>query len=251
MIRSILRIVFLVSLTVVVAFAVSLYRSEQHLRAKRALIRARQDSAQQADSAQEMEEEASSQRTTAQTIALNASSTYIDAMLVASDSVVNRWPTKTARPIRVWIASTQGVPDALPDGDQLVKQAFFEWNLAGAPVRFEMSDSASADVIVGWIDRLPERRLGVTQMHGVNHFFVEGRILIATHRPDGGTLRELDVARCALHEIGHLLGLSHAADPSSIMYPELVEAMHNTRLTTKDLATARLWYALPVGKVGS
>ena len=183
----------------------------------------------------------------AQTLALNADNTYISGMLEATDSVINRWPTKTARPIRVWIASAAGTPGSLPNGERLVEQAFFEWNLANVPVRFEMSDSAHADVRVGWTERLPQSRIGVTETRGVNHYFTSGTITIATHRPNGAELTEIEVARCANHEIGHLLGLSHASDKTSIMYPELVPEMNNTRLTDKDLATVRLWYALPVG----
>ena len=56
-------------------------------------------------------------------------------------------------------------------------------------------------------------------------------------------LRDEDIARCALHEVGHLLGLTHTADALSIMAPESAQPA----LGIRDRATVSLLYALPIG----
>ena len=49
----------------------------------------------------------------------------------------------------------------------------------------------------------------------------------------------------ALHEVGHLLGLDHTADETSIMTPKV----RVRDLSNADRATIRLLYTLPAGSI--
>ena len=74
-----------------------------------------------------------------------------------------------------------------------------------------------------------------------------GEITLATHVSDGRPLDRMSARMIALHEIGHLIGLSHSADPGDIMAALVRVEMP----TLADVATARLLYAFPAGRVRS
>src|SRR3954469_18825277 len=61
-----------------------------------------------------------------------ARGTYIERILDERDSVLDRWPDRGERPLRVWIepSSTAGFRD-------LVADAFTSWTETGIPLHFE------------------------------------------------------------------------------------------------------------------
>jgi hypothetical protein len=68
--------------------------------------------------------------------------------------------------------------------------------------------------------------------------------------PVGGGLHMTDVYLLALHEIGHVLGLAHSADPDAVMYggsadPVLIATHMRRGLAADDIAGARFLYGAP------
>lgn len=179
--------------------------------------------------------------------------TYLPELLVAGDSALQRWPSYDGTPIRVWIHSPPGgraPADWSPEHVGLARDAFRAWEQIGLPLRFRfVPDSVSADVRVTWVDQFePDTRIGHTRrLHDSSGWIHEGTIAIAV-RGTGGRVLALPVIRAtALHEVGHLLGLGHTSDSTSVMAAETHD--ESTRLSPADRATAQLLYRVAPGSL--
>jgi hypothetical protein len=184
------------------------------------------------------------------TLAARAYGTYIGEILAEQDSALQRWPDRTADPVRVWVEPTSTADGWTPNHPQLARDGFLAWEQqAGIPVRFVfVRDSAAAEVQVRWTERLPVAdRIGYTQAwRDGGGWIARGEITIATHGPSPLPLDENTVRATALHEVGHLLGLDHTRDTTSIMMAAAHEAH---MLSNSDRATAELLYAVTPGSV--
>jgi hypothetical protein len=185
--------------------------------------------------------------TTRRTLRAESGGTYIDEMLLRRDSSLARWPDRRDDPLRVWIQQGAGLEGWRPALADKVREAFAEWEDVGLPVPFVFDpDSADADVHVTWRDRFDEPISGRTIWSRDEHWWIVGaNIELALRHHDGEPL-DVDATRAlALHEIGHLLGLDHTADPRNIMCARV-----SVRdLSDADRATARLLYSLPAGAI--
>lgn len=177
-----------------------------------------------------------------------APGTFIGEMLASHDSSLARWPDRRLQPLRIWIQSTPNLADWSPDGVSIVREAFIDWADTGIPLNFTfVLDSLSADVHVTWIDRFVEPISGKTLWSHDEHWWIlDANIVLAVHHRTGEIL-DADATRAiALHEVGHLIGLDHTADTTSIMTPRV----RVKDLSTADRATAQLLYLLPPGPLG-
>jgi hypothetical protein len=177
----------------------------------------------------------------------NGAGTYIGDILRERDSSLARWPDRRNRPLTVWIQPASAVTDWMPDYVNDVRSAFADWNAVALPVGFAFThDSADADVHVTWIDHFDEPISGRTKWARDDDWWItDANIVLAVHHNQGETLPDDAMKAISLHEIGHLLGLDHTTDPTSIMAAKVrVRA-----LSAKDRSTVRLIYTLPPGAV--
>ena len=91
-------------------------------------------------------------------------STYLDSMLLSTDSVVRRWPDRSGRALKVFVVEG-GPADYAPRMAEALRSALRTWEGLGAGVRFEeVTDSASADIAVHWVDHFDFDRVGQTDL---------------------------------------------------------------------------------------
>lgn len=192
-------------------------------------------------------DDSSAARRTATLARIAQYDTYLPAMLSQDDSLLRRWPNRTAHPLNVYLADGT-VRGYDPSMRAAVERAFQRWErVAEIPVRFVfVDDSTVADVKVHWVDEFPIHRTGQADItwNGLG-WIVRGTLTLATHTNSGWLLDDSAVYTVALHEIGHLLGLGHSDNPDDVMYPST--EVHD--ITLRDRQTAQLLYALPPGSL--
>jgi len=178
-------------------------------------------------------------------IRASAGLTYLnDIVAASSDSGLHRWDNRTAPPVRVYLPAA-AVANFQPAFLDAVRSAFGRWEQAGVPVRFALdADSASAEVRFQWRIQFEGERSGQTDLEwDQDGRLTAGVVTLATFDPKGQPLGPDDLRVMAMHEIGHLIGLDHSADPGDLMYstPKVRE------LSSRDIATALLLYQLAPG----
>lgn len=180
-------------------------------------------------------------------IAEGAEGTYIQELLVARDSALARWPDRLTRPLRVWVDEATNVDGWTFEFVPAVRDAFDTWSAAGIPVRFDfVLDSASADVHIRFVERFANGISGKTIWSRDSAWWlVSGDIQLALAHPSGGTVSPPQMRAIALHEVGHLLGLDHAAALDNIMSARV----RMRDLSDADRATVRLLYSMPAGSI--
>ena len=180
-------------------------------------------------------------------LAARAQDTYIGEMLAERDSSLARWPDRADDPLVVWVQPSSSIDGWSESYVDEVHRAFDEWDALQLPVRFiTTSDSAVADVHVTFVDHFDDEISGRTKWARDDDWWITNAdIVLAVNHRNGPQLDDESMHAMSLHEIGHLLGLDHTADSTSIMAPKVrVRA-----LSRADRATVRLLYTLPPGGV--
>lgn len=180
-------------------------------------------------------------------IELGSLDTYINDVIVSHDSALARWPDRQGNPLRVWVQPTSRHPDFNAAAVPVVRRAFVEWSEVGIPVPFTfVVDSGMADVRVTWVDKFNESISGKTLWaHDEGWWIIDANIQLAVHHHSGEVLDTTSIRAIAMHEVGHLLGLDHTTDTTSIMAPKV----RVRDLSAADRATAQLLYKLPAGRL--
>jgi hypothetical protein len=175
--------------------------------------------------------------------------TYIADILRERDSSLARWANRDDEPLTVWIQPSPSVSDFRPELASNVRDAFIAWDDLDLPVRFRfVSDSGAAEVHVTWVDHFSEPISGRTRWSRDDDWVItDANIILAVHHQLGELLDPESMRAMAMHEIGHLLGLDHTRDSTSIMAPKV----RVRELSSADRATVRLLYELPAGPLGS
>lgn len=178
------------------------------------------------------------------TLAQGARGTYIAEMLADRDSALARWPERD-RPLKVWIQPSSDVVGWSSLYVRDVRRAFDDWTELHLPVRFAFTeDSVHADVHVTFVDHFDEEISGRTKWTRDDDWWItDADIALAVYHRDGPRLDDDAMHAMSLHEIGHLLGLDHTRDSTSVMAPRV----HVRILSAADKATVRLLYTLPPG----
>jgi hypothetical protein len=180
-------------------------------------------------------------------IASGMTGTYIAELLTARDSAITRWPDRTTRPLRVFVRDGDALEQWNPDFLPAVRDAFDTWTQAGIPVHFSfVRDSATADIAVHFIEGFANGISGKTiWSRDGSHWLLSSDIQLAVTHPNGGTVTAPQMRAIALHEVGHLLGLDHTANPDNIMSARV----RVRELSEADKATVRLVYAVEAGSL--
>jgi hypothetical protein len=141
----------------------------------------------------------------------------------------------------VWIEPTSQFFGWRRSFPTAAREAFDEWSRAMLPVDFAfVDDSAHANLFVFWRRQFEENVRGRSTWWTDDRFgYRRGEIEIAVTSTDNWFMHHALARAIIMHEIGHLLGLTHTNDSRSIM----ARTVSVTNLPERDISKAKALYA--------
>ena len=173
--------------------------------------------------------------------------TYLDSLLVESDSLIRRWPDASMAPLRVFIVEAPEVPGWTRRQVAFVQRAEVGWTELLPALRLARASSIeTADIVVRWQSQFDFERTGQTDIRFFPDGTIQGAVIhLALNTYQGVPLSDEGLQAVAFHELGHALGLPHSADLRDIMFPDT----RVVKPSGRDRATLVLLYELSPGSL--
>jgi tetratricopeptide (TPR) repeat protein len=158
---------------------------------------------------------------------------------------------KERMPLRIYIAPGSSVPGFKPEYDEIVRQAFVDWQ-ESAPnfLSFKYVPSATdADITVTWTNdptkMVSSAEGGHAEVVPAANGILKSDITILTSKPgSGGEAGSNYMRHVVLHEVGHALGIfGHSPKAGDVMYGIVMPTNSVSNLSDRDKQTMLALYS--------